>query len=136
MTSYDRDFFLWTQETARAIEAGRFEEIDRAALADEVESLGRRDRREVVSRLGVILTHLLKLKYQPERETGSWRASVNREREKLAAVLADSPSLKAQVAEFLAPAYRSARRQAANETGIDIESFPETCEWSVDEVLG
>ena len=55
MTTYDQDFFQWTQETARAIEEGRFDEIDRAALADEVESLGKRDRRELGSRMAVIL---------------------------------------------------------------------------------
>jgi hypothetical protein len=134
--SYERDFFAWTQETARAIEAGRFDEIDRVALADEVESLGKRDRREIVSRLATIVTHLLKTKYQPEKQTRSWQNTIDRERRELDLLLADSPSLKAQLPELLDNAYGNARGDFANETGIGIDVFPETCEWSVAEVLG
>jgi len=133
---YDRDFFAWTQETARAIEAGRFEEIDRVALADEVESLGKCDRREIVRRLATIITHLLKTKYQPEKQTRSWQNTIKRERRELDLLLADSPSLKAQLPELLAVAYGNARRDAANETGLGIDAFPETCEWTVAELLG
>jgi hypothetical protein len=135
-SAYDQDFFLWTQNTARAIQAGRFDEIDRAALADEVESLGKRDRREVESRLGVIVLHMLKAKHQPQRQTRSWQTSINRERKKLAAVLKDSPSLKAQLPELLESAYKSACREAADETGINLQTFPETCQWSVAEIIG
>jgi hypothetical protein len=136
MTSYDKDFFQWTQETARAIEAGRFDEIDRTALADEVESLGKRDRREVGSRLSVILLHMLKLKYQSEMESASWRNTVRTQRRELAKVLADSPSLRPQVVTLLPEAYQDARSDAANETGIDIGTFPATCAWTVADVLG
>jgi hypothetical protein len=136
MTGYDQDFFQWTQETARAIEAGRFDEIDRTALADEVESLGKRDRRELGSRLAVIVMHMLKLKYQPERESRSWHASIREQRSQLELVLRDSPSLRTNLPELLADYYESARIKAADETGIAIDTFPETCEWTVAEVLG
>jgi hypothetical protein len=135
-SGYDQDFFLWTQKTARAIEAGRFDEIDKAALADEVESLGKRDRREVESRLGVIVMHMLKAQHQPEKQTRSWQSSINRERRKLAVVLKDSPSLRAQLPELLKSAYKSARREAADETGISLDTFAETCQWSVTEIIG
>jgi hypothetical protein len=135
-TLYDRDFFAWTQETARAIEAGRFDEIDRMALADEVESLGKRDRREVESRMAVIIMHLLKLKYQPGMATQGWHETVANQRDELAAVLADSPSLRVQLDEQLTKVYKRARRQAAAETGLVLDAFPETCEWTAAEVLG
>jgi hypothetical protein len=133
---YDDDFFAWTQETARAILDGRFDEIDKEALADEVESLGKCDRREVGSRLAVIAMHMLKLKFQPERETRSWRESISEHRDQLALVLRDSPSLRANSALLLAEYYATARRKAARQTGLAISTFPETCPWTVAEVLG
>lgn len=135
-STYDQDFFEWTQETARAIAAGRFDEIDRAALADEVESLGKRDRREGASRIVTILMHLLKTKYQPEMETVSWRNTIREQRDELAGVLADSPSLRVQLNDLLPSLYRRACRKAAAETGLDIDAFPPTCPWTVEEVLG
>jgi uncharacterized protein DUF29 len=136
VTHYEKDFFQWTQETARAIEEGRFDEIDRTALADEVEGLGKRDRREVGRRFAVILLHLLKLKYQPDKESGSWHSTIATQRRELESVLEDSPSLRPHVAALLPKAYGQARIDAANETGIDIDTFPETCEWTITEVLG
>jgi hypothetical protein len=133
---YDRDFFVWTQETARAIAEGRWDDIDRAALIDEVESLGKRDRREVESRLGVIVLHMLKIKYQPERFTRTWKDSISEQRYQLGLVLQDSPSLKAKLPELLEDAYNHARAAAANETGLDIGAFPEICEWTLAEILG
>ncbi len=135
MTAYDQDFFEWTRETACAIKEGRFDEIDRAALADEVESLGKRDRREVGSRLAVILLHMLKTKYQPEMRSASWRSTLQTQRRELADVLDDSPSLRSQVALLLPKAYRNARSDAVDETGRPLCTFPEKCEWTVEEVL-
>jgi len=136
MMTYDQDFFQWTQETARAIEEGRFDEIDRAALADEVESLGKRDRRELGSRMAVIVLHMLKLKYQPEREARSWHDSIGEQREQIAILLVESPSLLPQLPKLLGDYYPLARRQAANQTGIKLAVFPPTCEWTVEQVLG
>jgi uncharacterized protein DUF29 len=134
--AYDRDYAGWAEDTAKAIAEGRFDEIDRTALADEVESLGKRDRREVASRMAVIVVHLLKLKYQPELATQSWRETIDLQRDELASVLADSPSLRAQLDTQLAAIYKRAGRKAAAETGLDIDTFPETCEFTVAEILG
>ena len=134
--AYESDFFVCTQDTARAVAAGRFDEIDRVALADEVESLGKRDRREIVSRLAVIALHLLQTRYQPDKETRSWRNSIARERMKVSLVLADSPSLKVQLPELMPDAYMLARSRAARQTHLEISAFPEVCEWTVAEVLG
>jgi hypothetical protein len=133
---YDDDFFAWTQETARAIIEGRFDEIDRTALADEVESLGKRDRREVGSRLAMIVMHLLKLKYQPEKETRSWQESISEQRTQLALVLRDSPSLRVTAPALLEEYYATARSKAARQTCLSLETFPETCPWTLAETLG
>jgi hypothetical protein len=136
MRAYKQDYAGWVEDTARAIEEGRFNEIDRAALADEVRDLGKSERREIESALRVLVMHLLKAKYQPEKRSRSWDASVRVQRKQLAKFLRESPSLRPELLELLADAYDKARIEAADETGIDIDTFPETCEWTVAEVLG
>jgi hypothetical protein len=136
MRAYKQDYAGWVEDTARAIEEGRFNEIDRAALADEVRDLGKSERREIESALRVLVMHLLKAKYQPEKRSRSWDASVRVQRKQLAKFLRESPSLRPEFPELLADAYDKARIEAADETGIDIDTFPETCEWTVPEVLG
>jgi hypothetical protein len=135
-STYERDFFVWTQETARAIAEERWNDIDRAALIDEVESLGKRDRREVGSRLSVILLHMLKLQYQPEKQSRSWLKTIIEQRDRLASVLDDSPSLRTSLPDLLGNAYARARTNAALETGLDIKTFPATCQWTISEILG
>jgi hypothetical protein len=80
--------------------------------------------------------HFLKVKYQPDKRTRSWEASINVQRNHLTKYLIHSPSLRRELPELLSDAYDNARIEAANETGLDIDTFPETCEWSVAEVLG
>jgi Domain of unknown function DUF29 len=132
---YDRDFVEWTGATARAVRSGRWDDIDREALAEEIEHLGKRDRREVVSRLQVLLQHMLKCKYQPEKQSGSWLSSISDQREQIALVFEDSPSLRAEVDTLIAKAYRTARRRAAEETDLHESIFPTICEWTAEEVL-
>jgi uncharacterized protein DUF29 len=134
--AYTEDYAGWVEDTARAIEDGRFDEIDRTALADEVRDLGKTERKEVASAFCVLVMHLLKTKYQPEKRSRSWEATIRVQRQNLAEFFAESPSLRPRAAELLAKAYGQARIDAANETGIDIDTFPETCEWTVTEVLG
>ncbi len=136
MTGYEVDFVKWAEETAQAISEGRWNEINRTALADEVESLGKRDRREVVSRLEVLLQHLLKSEYQAERTTVSWTETIDEQRRQLALLFEDSPSLRAQAVELIAKAYPAARKKASAETGIPEVQFPLSCKWSTAEVLG
>ncbi len=133
--AYSDDYAGWVEDTACAIEEGRFFEIDRAALADEVRDLGISQRKEMTSALRVLLVHLLKTKYQPEKESRSWQASIRVQRKHLVKFLRRSPSLRPELPEFLEDAYDEARIDASNETGIDIDTFPESCEWSLSEVL-
>jgi hypothetical protein len=136
ITAYQDDYVQWVEDTACAIEEGRFAEIDRSALADEVRDLGKTETRELRSALCALLLHLLKARYQPEKRTRSWDASVRVQRRHIAKFLQESPSLGPKLPELLSDAYDEARIDAANETGLDIDTFPETCEWQSAEILG
>ena len=135
MRAYEQDYAGWVEDTARAIEEGRFNEIDRVALADEVRDLGKSERRELESALRVLLLHLLKQRYQPEKTTRRWETSIRVQRKHLSKFLRESPSLRPELSESVADAYDSARIEADQETGLDFDTFPEICEWTVAEVL-
>jgi uncharacterized NAD(P)/FAD-binding protein YdhS len=134
--AYERDYAGWAEDTAKAIEEGRFSEIDRAALADEVASLGRSAKRELTSSLRVLLTHMLKARYQHERHTRSWDDTIRRERRNANKFLTESPSLKTQLDAILADAYEDAIYQAESETRLALNTFPVRCEWTMSEILG
>ena len=138
MTSnYDTDFYEWTQHQAAALAAGHVSELDLANLAEEIESLGKRDRRGLGSRLEVVVMHLLKWLYQPEmRETDhSWENTILEQRGSIARILRDSPSLRREVPDMIAEDYHRARRRAQYETGLPLETFPEMCPWTAEQVL-
>ena len=135
---YESDFAGWAQDTANAILEGRWSEIDRAALADEVESLGKRDRREIRSRFELLFLHLLKNRYQPERRSKSWESSVRTQRNKIQQLFDESPSLAtpSELRTWTDNAYAFARKMAADETGLKIETFPEEMPFTESEVWG
>lgn len=132
---YDRDFYLWTQRQAELLRLGLLSDIDLENLAEEIESMGKRDRRALGSHLRNILLHLLKWRHQPSLRGPSWRQSIDNARTEIEVILSDSPSLKAQMPELLGSEYTRARRQAIRETGLEDSTFPKTCPWTVDEVL-
>src|SRR5271167_3180979 len=103
---HDSDFYAWSLEQAALLRAGRVQEADLAAIAEEIESMGKTEKRELVSRLTVLLLHLLKWARQPALRGASWRLSIANARDEIADLLADNPSLKAQLGEIVASAYR------------------------------
>jgi hypothetical protein len=123
---YDADFALWARSQAAALRAGRFDELDVPNLAEEVEALARRDRQKLRSRWTVLALHVLKLLYQPERASGSWRSTIIEQATKINELLAESPSLVMSLPELSKIAYHVARRRAAVETGLPLATFPET----------
>jgi hypothetical protein len=134
--AYADDFAGWAEDTARAITEGRFEDIDKAALADEVASLGTSARRQLTSALRLLLIHLLKPQHQPEKHTRSWDDTIRRERRNALKFLQESPSLKAQLEAILSEAYEDAVYQAESETGLALDTFPDVRPWSEAEILG
>jgi hypothetical protein len=134
-TLYDLDFYAWTNEQVRLLRAGQLSEADIEHIAEEIESMGRAEKRELVSRLTVLLLHLLKWKFQPNPRGSSWEATIAVQRDDLTDHLADNPSLKASLGEAMVSAYRKAIIMAAGETGLDRSTFPAICAWSFEEVM-
>jgi hypothetical protein len=137
---YDRDFFEWTVRNAELLRSGCVEEADLEHLAEEIEDLGKRDTREVRSRLIVVLMHLLKWSAQPKKrytESGSssWLRTIKEQRQQLVAIFAQSPSLKRYAQKVLPNAHRDAVELASAETGIPIQQFPEQCPFRFDQIL-
>lgn len=120
---YERDFVRWTEEQARAIREGRFDALDREHVAEEIESMGQSDRRQLISRLAVIIHHLLKQRVQPELDGRSWRSTLNVQRGHLARLLAESPSLRTYLDEAFAHALPDGIKSAEIDTGILADRF-------------
>ena len=134
-TSYDADFYGWANEQAALLRAGRLGEADVANIAEEIESMGRSEKRELVSRLSVLLTHLLKWRYQPAGRGSSWRATIIVQRSRLVDHLDDNPSLKPMIPVALQRAYREAVVVAGDETKLGEGAFPPSSPWTFDEVI-
>jgi uncharacterized protein DUF29 len=133
--AYDDDFFAWTEEQARLLRAGELAEIDTLNLAEEIESVGRSDRREIRSRLTVLLAHLLKWRFQPDARSASSLSTVREQRDQIESILEDSPSLRPVIAEALNRAYKRARTVAAEETSLPETAFPVECPFTPDQIL-
>jgi hypothetical protein len=127
---YDKDFYAWANEQAALLRAGKLGEADIEHIAEEIESMGKTEKRELVSRLTVLMLHLLKWKCQPGLRGRSWRLTIEEQRFAVESHMADNPSLKSRVDEAVFEAYRGARLRAERETGLDAEAFPEQCPWS------
>lgn len=136
MQTYEKDINAWANEQARLLRAGRFDLLDIEHIAGEIEDVGKSEQRELASRVAVLLAHLLKWQYQPERRGASWEKTIRAQRKEIAYVLDESPSLapKLQEPRWLDMVWSRALAQAVSETGLDC--FPEECPWAVqDEIL-
>ncbi|HEY8567137.1 MAG TPA: DUF29 domain-containing protein [Beijerinckiaceae bacterium] len=132
---YERDFHEWALEQARLLRERRWDELDLDNLVDEVESVGRSQKHQIYNRLKVLIAHLLKWKFQPGARSAGWRGTIRTQRDRLHLVLDDSPSLRAHPDAILDKTYLAARLLAAKETGIDFTLFPETCPFTIEQVL-
>ncbi len=136
-TSYDKDVILWSEEQARLLRARRFAEVDIEHLADEIEDVGKSEKRELASRMAVLLAHLLKWSRQSENRTPSWRSTIIIQRKRMALAIKETPSLKAVMRDqdWQAAVWLDALAQACKETGLAEEDLPEICPWMIDQVV-
>ena len=132
---YDTDFFEWTQTTAEMIRQGRLAEVDLEHVAEEIEAMGRRDRREVRSRLIMLIMHLLKWEFQPELRTTSWRSTIDEQRMQIQFIIQDSPSLRRLPSDELAASYKRGVERAIEETGLEADRFPSSCPYTAEQIL-
>jgi hypothetical protein len=132
---YDTDFYAWAQQQAEALRAKDWAALDVEHLAEEVDDWRTTERRAVRSQLRLILSHLLTWVYQPARRTDSWRSTIANGRVLVQEDLEDLPSLAPELKTLAAWAYPRARRDAAQETGLPLATFPEVCPWAIEQVL-
>ena len=123
---YDEDFVLWTERQAALIRAGRLELVDWENVAEEIESLGTSDRRELCHRLEVLMMHLLKWQFQPMHRSRSWQSTIRVQRGRIERLLKQSPSLRRKVADLSREEYAAARDGASGETGFALRTFPKS----------
>jgi hypothetical protein len=131
---YERDETAWLEAMSALAASGRFAQMDYRHLSEYLADMARRDRREVFSRLVVLLAHLLKWDHQPERRSGSWRGTIREQRRELRQLL-ESGTLRNHAEAVLADAYAEARRQAADETELSLDVFPAEHGRALDELL-
>lgn len=134
-SDYETDFFAWAREQSALLRAGRWSEIDVEHLADEIEDMGKSEKRTLESRLEVLLMHLLKWQVQKDHRSNSWRRTIKDQRRRLDKHLRENPSLKAALLEVIEDVYPSAVVAAANETGLDDACFPVDCPYAIEHIF-
>lgn len=136
-TRYEADVVAWASEQARLIRAGRFDQLDLAHIAEEIEDVGKSEQRELASRMAVLLAHILKWKFQPQKRSVSWTLTIKEQRRLLVRRIQKTPSLGPMLVdpEWIDEIWVDAKALAEKETGLDIGAFPEVCPWSMTSVL-
>lgn len=132
---YDKDYLKWIEITGEKLRVRDYSNIDWENLIEEIEDMGRSERRSLESNLVVVLMHLLKWEFQPDQRSGSWKGSIAQHRRRIRKSLQDSPSLKLYVEEVFSECYSDAVEQASAETGLSIETFPQLCVYTSAEAL-
>lgn len=132
---YEADFYAWANQQAALLRAGRLGEADISNIAEEIESMGKGEKRELINRLAVLLLHLLKWQHQASHRGTSWRLTIKAQRRALERHLRDNPSLRSRLDEALADAYGDASIEAERETGLDGATFPAICPWTFDQIF-
>jgi hypothetical protein len=134
-TLYEKDYYLWLEEIVQLLREGKLTALDVNNLIEEIEDMGISQRKAVKSNLKVILWHLLKYKYKPEKRSNSLLSTIFEHRDRLEDDFTDSPSLKPFFIEVFEQCYQKAIKQAAIETGLSLETFPINCPLTPEQVL-
>jgi Domain of unknown function DUF29 len=132
---YHQDFYAWLIKNADLLRNQRFSEVDIEHVAEELEAMSKSEKRELISRLTVLLAHLLKWQFQPVLRSRSWKNTILTQRIDINELLIDSPSLKNELDGKISVAYEKARLSAEDETGIDKDNFPEQCPYTFVQML-
>ena len=124
---YEYDFYAWTQAQINILLNQQWSQLDVKNLIEEISSLGKRERQELRNRLSILLGHLLKWEYQPNKRTRSWLATIKIQRREIIKLIKDNPSLQSYLIEALQEAYQNGRDLAVGETNLPFATFPEQC---------
>jgi hypothetical protein len=134
-TLHETDFVAWSEQMAQLMRDRRYDQVDWENVIEEMESLGRHDRRALSSQLIRVMMHLLKWQYQSERRTGSWRSTITEGRIQIHDLIEESPSLKRYLDQVFTACYSKSRRLAADETGLSQVAFPSQCPYEIEQIL-
>lgn len=136
-TSYESDVVAWAKEQAEMIRSGRFDKLDLKNIAEEIEDVGKSEQRELASRMAVLLAHILKWKFQPQKRSVSWTLTIKEQRRLLVRRVQKTPSLSPMLSdpEWIDEIWVDAKALAEKETGLDIGTYPEFCPWPMANVL-
>jgi hypothetical protein len=132
---YDKDFYAWAMDNAKLLREGKLSDVDIENVAEEVESMGKSEKRELLSRLSVLIAHLLKWSYQPIKRSKSGELTIQEQRFELIDLLNDSPSLKRELEKQLSRIYQKALIIAEKETGLEQKMFPANLPFPLQEIL-
>ncbi|MBF0118917.1 MAG: DUF29 domain-containing protein [Desulfobacterales bacterium] len=132
---YKEDFYSWLCHNVKLLRDGKLFEIDIENIAEELEGMSKSQQRELISRLRILLAHLLKWQFQSDRRSNSWKGTIIEQRNQIKELLKISPSLKSQIEEKKREAYIDAIEFASLETGIPESDFPQTCPYILEEIL-
>ena len=133
--SYETDFYAWTIEQADLLHNQQWQHLDLENLIEEITSLGKQQRQELRNRLSILLAHLLKWEYQPQKRSRSWLATIRVQRRDTLRLLPDNPSLRSSLQAVLLESYENSRDLAMGETNLPEATFPELCPYSFAEIL-
>lgn len=134
-TLHDRDFYAWTLQQAALLREGHLSEADIVHIAEELESMGASERRELTHRLAVLMAHLLKWQFQPELRGNRWRNTIDVQRFDVKELLEENPTLVAKLNERMERAYSKSILLAVRETGLSKQLFPPLCPFTAEQLL-
>ena len=132
---YDDDLVLWFEQQAALLRTQQFSKLDVEHLIDELEAMAGRDRRELKSRLCLLLVHLLKCGYQPTMKSSSWLGTIRTQRQEIRGLLEQSPSLSHHLVPYTDKQFKAAVDLASDETGLPPDAFPQTCPYTLGQIL-
>lgn len=132
---YETDFYGWIQNQVNLLKTKQWQQLDHLNLIEEIESLGRKERQELRNRLGILLEHLLKWQFQPDKRTNSGLGTIREQRVQIKFLLQDSPSLKLYLNQISPDAYELGLALAIRETKIGEQIFPEVCPYTLEQTL-
>ncbi|GAB4350263.1 MAG: DUF29 domain-containing protein [Cyanophyceae cyanobacterium] len=133
--TYEADYYGWIQQQIALLKSGRLADLDAGNLLEELESLGRSERRALASQIARLYLHLLKWQFQPEKRSRSWLISIGEAQDEIEQLLEDNPSFRRSLDDEIARGYALGRRKAARETGLAIDGFPDQAPLSFEEAM-
>jgi hypothetical protein len=133
--NHETDVYGWAVHTAQLLREKKMSEVDFNGIIEEIEALGRSEKHELVNRLSLVITHLLKWHFQPTMRGHSWKYTIREQRKQAKYHWEDNPSLKNKLDEAIVKSYNLAVDKAAKETGLDEKIFPIECPYTFEQIM-